>query len=125
MLSMIRDGGFPMWFILIFGAVALFGGTRAVLHPDRRHLAFVKGMIKVLVAASVSGICACLATVFHSIPGQMLSEHPPAELADKWHLVTLLGVGESLSCGIIGFAFVAVTALCGAVAAQRLPADAA
>lgn len=124
MLSMVRDGGFPMWFILIFGVVALFGGTRAVARPDRRHLAFVKGMCVVLAASSLSGICACLATVLHRMPSEMLSDVPPADLAQRWHLLTLLGIGESLSCGIIGFAFLAVTALCGAVAAQRLPPEA-
>ena len=125
MMTLIRDGGWPMWFILIFGLVGLAAGAKAVAQPDRRRVAFVKGMCAVLAAASLAGICACLGTVFHAIPQQMLQEHPPADLADKWQLVTLLGVGESFSPGIMGFALTAMTALLGAVAAGRLPAEAA
>jgi hypothetical protein len=123
MLTLIRDGGWPMLFILLFGLVGLAAGARAVARPDRRRLGLVKGLCVVLAASALTGMCACLATVFHKIPMQMLEEHPPAELVDKWHLVTLLGIGESLSPGIMGFAFTAMTALLGAVAASRLPPE--
>jgi hypothetical protein len=55
---------------------------------------------------------------------EMLQDHPPAELVDKWQLVTLLGIGESLSPGIMGFALLSMTALLGTVAAHRMAPEA-
>lgn len=115
---MMREGGFPMWFILAFGIIALVFAALAVARPERRRLAFVKGMIATTLGSTLAGTAAALGAVFH---------HVPERFADRpdWPLLVLTGLGEAMAPAIMGFAFCTLACLLGAVAAGRLRTEAA
>jgi hypothetical protein len=118
MLNMFREGGFPMWFILLFGAIALGFAALAVARPERRRLRFVRGMIATTAASTLTGVAAALGAVFH---------HVPERFGDKpdWPLITMTGLGESMAPAIMGFSLVTLACLLAAVAAGRLRPEAA
>jgi uncharacterized membrane protein len=38
MMTLFREGGFPMWFLLAFGLLLLVSGARFAMRPDRARL---------------------------------------------------------------------------------------
>ncbi|HEY8042369.1 MAG TPA: hypothetical protein VIF15_21345 [Polyangiaceae bacterium] len=114
MLTLIRDGGWSMFVILLFGFVALAAAAYFAVRPDRRHEGFVKWMSRAVLWSTLVGICTDLATVFHTT----------AEVVDvdERARMNLQGMAESLSPGILGFAFLALVALLTAIARRRLDA---
>ncbi|MBI5477316.1 MAG: hypothetical protein HY906_00585 [Deltaproteobacteria bacterium] len=63
--------------------------------------------------AILSGICADLAAVGHHVP-QRFAEDP------KWYFALILGIGESMAPGIIGFTLLSLVWLVSAVGERRL-----
>lgn len=116
MMTLMREGGFPMIFILIVGLVGLTEAALMAARPDRRRLRRLLGYGLALFATTLAGTAAALGAVFHALPAQFADD-------PKLHLVLLQGLGESMSPGILGFAFIALIALVGGVGAGRLPPD--
>ena len=87
MWTLIREGGFGMVFVLLFGFIALGAAIRFAVRPARRQLAFIRGMSYATLFAVLSAICSDLAAVFHAIPGRFHE-------APDWHLILILGLGE-------------------------------
>lgn len=114
MLTLIRNGGVPVIFVLVFGVLALTGAAYAAARPDERTLRYVKGMIWATVASVGSATCADLGATFQAVSGAPGT--PTAML--------LQGLSESMSPGILGFSLVSLAALFVAIAARRLPAQA-
>ena len=115
MWTLIREGGFGMVFVLLFGFIALGAAIRFAVRPARRQLAFIRGMSYATLFAVLSAICSDLAAVFHAIPGRFHE-------APDWHLILILGLGESMAPGILGFTLLALTALAAAFGGRRLAA---
>jgi hypothetical protein len=113
MLKLIQEGGFAMLFVLGFGLIALVAAILFAARPAQRKLPFVRGMSYATLFAILSGICADLATVAHAIPGQF-AEDP------KWYFAMILGFGESLAPGILGFTLLSLVWLVSAVGERRL-----
>jgi len=111
-----REGGWPMWFILVFGLVALGASARFVAKPERRRLGFIKGMALATLLSTLTGICADLMAVF---------VHISERYADKpdWHFYMLRGFAEALTPGVLGLPLLSLTALLCAVGMNRLPAE--
>jgi hypothetical protein len=116
MLTLIRWGGVPMWFILLFGLLCLGGSALHALRPKARRLAFVRGMGLATLFSTLTGICADLAKVFVHIPERF------GEQALPWPIL-FQGMAESLSPGIIGFTLLSLSALLSAVGAARPQTD--
>jgi len=113
MLLLIREGGFAMIFVIAFGLTALVAAVLFAVRPARRKLPFLRGMSHATLFAILSGICANLAAVGHHVP-QRFAEDP------RWYFAMILGVGESMAPGILGFTLLALTWLVGAVGERRL-----
>ena len=113
MLMLIREGGFVMVFVLGFGLTALVAAVLFAVRPAQRKLPFVRGMSHATLFAILSGICADLAAVSHAIPGRF-AEDP------KWYYAMILGFGESMAPGIIGFSLLSLVWLVSAVGERRL-----
>jgi len=110
-LTLIRNGGVPVLFVLLFGALALVGAMYAAARPAESTLRYVKAMSAATVASVLSATCSDLGTVFFHVaraPGT-----PTAMLYE--------GISESTSPGILGFSLVSLTWLFIAVASRRLP----
>jgi hypothetical protein len=114
MKTLFLEGGWPMYFTLVFGLIALGGAARFAKSADRRHLGFVVGMSLATLFSVLNGIVADLAAVGHHVNERwdQIKDVP---------MVALLGQGfaESMSPGVMGFTFLSLTWLIAAVGLSR------
>lgn len=117
MVTLIQEGGFPMWFVLLFGFVTLGCSIAYAIRLERRLLGLARGMAIATLFSTLSGTAANFGQVFHVLAGK----HDPAlKLSSPdGPLILLLGLGESMSTSIIGFAFLALAGLFYGVGAMR------
>jgi hypothetical protein len=106
MATLIREGGFPMFFLLAFGLGALVFAARFALSPTQRSLRTAAALSAATGFTAITCTCAALATVGHQAP-EYLKRHPESTLAE----VVLLGIGESMSPGVLGFTMLSLIAL--------------
>jgi hypothetical protein len=106
MMTLFREGGFPIWFLLVFGALLLLAGARFAWRPDSNRLRLALALGVATLFTALTAICADLATVGHQAPAY-LARHPEMTLAS----VLLQGMAESLSPAIIGFTVLTLAAL--------------
>jgi hypothetical protein len=117
MWTIFREGGFPMWFVLFFGLSGLVTAFVYAVRPDAKREGFIRWMIAATIFATLSGTFAAMGQVLHYVSNHALAGQ---ELAST----LCLGFGESMSAGIMGFAFVGLTAMMCAVGKRRLDARA-
>jgi hypothetical protein len=110
MVTLIRDGGFPMFFLLAFGLAALAFSVRFAAAPSQRALRTALCLSAATGFTAITGICAALAKVGHHAPA-----FPKSRLAE----IVLLGIAESLSAGILGFTMLSLIALILALGVHR------
>ena len=114
LVTIFRNGGMPMWFILLFGMIGLASAFWYALHPDGKHEGFIRGMSWATFWAIMNGFCSDLATVAMYVASQ--DPQPDAETRIR---ILLQGFYESMSPGIIGFAFLSLISLLTAVGRRR------
>ena len=120
MMTLMRNGGFPMYFIVAFGLVALGAAARFALKPDARRLGFVRGMSAATWFSVLAGLAAALATVcYHVAADDKLLADP------QWPRLVFQGCAESLSPVIVGATLLSLTALLSAVGRGRMSDPAA
>lgn len=115
MLEFWRGGGFGMWFVLLFGALALGAAAAFAIRPDARRVAAVRDLTYATLFSSGTGVASGLATVGSQVPA-----HPQWANSPKIHLIVMEGISESLASGILGLSILAVTWLVMAVGHRRL-----
>ena len=114
MITLIKLGGFPMWFVLAFGLIALASAARFAILPRLTRLPFVQSMAAATLYATLTCMAADLATVFNRLPND------PEWMKDpNWHFTMILGISESLSPCILGFGMLGLTSLLVAVGRSR------
>jgi len=114
MLTLFREGGFPMWFLLAFGGLLLISGARFAIRPDPLRLRLALALGVATLFTMLTAICADLATVGHQAP-DFLTRHPEMNLAS----VLLQGIAESLSPAILGSTVLTLAALFIALGCYR------
>jgi hypothetical protein len=131
MMTLFRNGGWSMYWVVAFGFVALVAAAHFAARPSGRHEGFIKWMSCALLWAILTGICSDVGTVLGVASEKMGASHQrmlegsaAGELADPDTRPRILceGLAESLSPGIVGFAFLAVVALLASVGRRRLDA---
>jgi hypothetical protein len=115
MLTLIRNGGFPMFFILAFGMVALLSSAWYAYRPNARSLAFAEWMGRTTLFATLLGLASDLGEVFSHVSRAI------EQSAATWPRDLVEGCAESMSPPIMGFAFLAMTALLTSVGRARDP----
>jgi hypothetical protein len=126
MFTLIRDGGFPVWFVLAFGigAVAVALGYAA---KRTRSLGLLYGLAGATLFSTLSATCADFGATFAHVSGQMEQTlGDPKAPAVEWARVAaplLGGAGESLSPGILGFSFLSVSCLLVGIGKHRRALD--
>jgi hypothetical protein len=118
MLTLFREGGFPMWFLLAFGGLLLISGARFAVRPDSARLRLALALGAATLFTTLTAICADLATVGHQAP-DYLKRHPEQPLSS----VLLQGVAESLSPAILGCTVLTLAALFIALGCYRESLD--
>ena len=106
MWTLIIEGGYPMWFLMLFGIAGLVAAVGYARRPTHTGLQVVIGLAITTIMSICTGIAADLAAVGHKAPDYLRS-HPNMSLAE----VTLAGVGESMSPAILGFSLLTIVAL--------------
>lgn len=105
MMQLILEGGFPMWFLLIFGGASLGAAGMFARRPNRERLPLVVALTLTTIFAAIMGVFADLAAVGHH-----MSEH--WEKFEPTLTQSLLqGFAESMAPGILGFGLVTLTTL--------------
>jgi hypothetical protein len=105
------SGGFPMVFVVVFGAVALLAAIRFALDPVRGSLRPIVAYGLAVALMSVAGFAVDLR---FATAAAARFEDPDERLA-----VALQGLSESLAPPILGFALLAVVALICGVGLRR------
>ena len=117
MLTLMRDGGFPMWFILAFGLAALASSVSYAVRPDEKRLSLTRGMSLATLFATLAALAAALGATLFALAGRRA---PDLSLeVPHGSLILLTGMAESMSPLIVGFALLALTAMFSAVGGFR------
>lgn len=114
MVELIREGGFPVFFLLAFGLIAMAFAVRFAAAPSQRGFRTTMALCAATLLTSINGIFAAFSAVGHQAP-EYLKRHPENSLAE----VVLLGIGESMSPGILGFTMLSLIALIMALGVYR------
>jgi hypothetical protein len=124
MWTLIRNGGvIPMLFILVFGLLGLAASFYFAVRAERRLLGFLKSIMQAVLFATLAATAADLGATLYAASHvwEQAGDGQPLQAA---HIV-VQGFAESTSPGILGFSFLAVTAMLTAVGRRRLDERAA
>jgi hypothetical protein len=117
MMTLMREGGVPMWFILAFGLCALGASIGYAVRGGPKLMALTRGMSMATLFAVLAGLAAALGATCNALAGRRM---PDVSLeVPHGALYLLTGLSESMSPPIVGFALLALTAMFGAVGGFR------
>jgi hypothetical protein len=114
MANLVLEGGFPVFFLLAFGLLAMAFAVRFATAPTQRVFRTTLALSAATLLTSINGIFAALSAVAHHAP-EYLKHHPESSLSE----VVLLGFGEAMSPGILGFTLLSLIALILALGVYR------
>jgi len=114
LVTLFRDGGWSMFFVVLFGVVALAVSAFYAGRPDEKHEGFLRWMSRATFWSVLAGMCSDFATTFHAVC--------QIEDANQRSRIAFEGAAESLSPGILGFVLLSLVALLTAVGRRRLDA---
>ena len=115
MMEFMREGGFPIWIVLLFGLITLGVSALFLFRPTERRLALMRGLSSATTFSVLAAVCACLAAVMHKVPGT-----PEWAKSPEVHLIVMTGIGESLAPAILGFTMLSLAWLMAALGQRRL-----
>jgi hypothetical protein len=114
MATLMREGGMPMWFLLLFGLATLAASIRFAARPRNDYLGVALALAITTAVTAVSAVASDLAAVGHHAPEYMRA-HPDMPLVE----VLLQGFAESMSPAILGFTVLALAGLMAALGLHR------
>jgi hypothetical protein len=119
MWILIRNGGVvPMLFILVTGLLALGASFYFAVRSEPRTLGFVESMGRATLYATLAATAADLGATLYAVTRAW--EHGgDGQVLNAMHMM-VEGFAESTSPGILGFSFLAMTAMLTAVGRRRL-----
>lgn len=115
MFELMREGGMPMWVVLLFGGATLVQAIRFAVRPDERQIGVFRSLSAATVFAVLSGTAADIGAVLHKVPNT-----PEWAQSPDLHLIVMTGFGESTSPAILGFTLLALAWFVLAVGMRRL-----
>ncbi len=111
MFDAFANGGWGMWFILVFGVLAVTASARFAFRGEQRLEAFGRWMGITTVSSAILGFLVGMITVC-----QYVVDKVPAE--ERW-VTVLEGLGEATHCLALGFVLVTLSSLLLAVGHRR------
>ena len=106
-----------MMFILVFGLLGLGASFYFAVRGQRRSLGFIKSMSQAVLFATMAATAADLGATLYAATHAW--EKPGEGPLTAAHMI-VEGFAESTSPGILGFSFLALTAMLTAVGRRRL-----
>jgi hypothetical protein len=113
MLDLLKEGGGPMLFVVLFGVATFAAAALFAARGDRRRLNFIGGMGAATLLSVLGGIAADLAAVGHHA-----QERCGSHGLDLTSCL-LVGFAESMAPGIVGFTLLSLAAMLAAVGLSR------
>ena len=114
MMDFMGQGGIAIWFVLLFGVLAMGAGIVHLIWPQPRRAAFFRALSVATVFASLTGLLSGVAAVMHAVPSRPEWAHSPDRT-----LIVMTGLGESLANAILGMGLLAIAWLLFAFAERR------
>lgn len=119
MWMLIRNGGVvPMSFILLVGVLALGASFHFAVRGERRSLGFIRGAMASVLFATLAATAADVGATLYAATRAWDTPGEGGPLSAARLLVE--GLAESTSPSILGFSFLALSALLTAVGHRRL-----
>ena len=115
MYTLFRLGGYPMYFVMLFGLAALATAFWYATRPNPRLEGFIRWMMAATAFSVIAGTCAAFAAVMNAAVQMELT-------GERRVLLICEGLAETMSAGIMGFAMLSLVALMMAVGKRRLDA---
>lgn len=115
MKTLIVEGGFPMWFVLALGLVALLGAVAFAARPAPARERFVIRMGLSTLGATLVALASDLGATFHYVGEQEMALERRVQMA-------MVGLGESMAPLIMGFGLLTLVSLLVAVGRARFDA---
>jgi hypothetical protein len=113
MLELLREGGVPMLFVVIFGLLTFLAAALFAARGDRRRVGFITWMGLATLMSVGGAFCADLAAVGHHGLDRCAEMHiQPASCV-------LVGMAESMAPGIVGFTLLSLAGMLTAVGMSR------
>lgn len=133
MWAFLRSGGIPILFILAFGLIALGAAFYFAVRAEKRTLGFVRSMAAATLFSTLAASCADVGATLYAAEkafdptksyetrqGPATAEQTEAAALPRVIHIVIEGLAESTSPGILGFSFLALTAMLAAVGRRRL-----
>jgi hypothetical protein len=114
MQTLFMEGGFPMWFLLVFGLGTLALAGRFAWAPLRRTLRITLALGAATFFTTWTGVASAFATVGHNAV-KFHQAHPDLAFVE----VVLQGAAESLAPAILGFTMLSLAGLLVALGFHR------
>jgi hypothetical protein len=108
-----HDGGWMMWFILLFGLLAATAAGRFALKGERQLVGFIRWMIATTLVSGLFGFLIGMTKVLHFVVAQ-------AKPADR-SVILLLGTREAMSTLNAAFMLATIGCLLVAIGHRRYP----
>jgi hypothetical protein len=109
-----QDGGWGMWFVLLFGLATFAQAIGFARRPDERRRAALGTLNRATIYSVIATVCLDLTAVARAPTRMPWSEAPRMEL------VLLEGIAEALAPAILGFALLSFVWMIAAVGQRRL-----
>ena len=103
-------GGFGMWFVLVFGLMAIVASTRYALVPEARFVPLVLSLGALTLLSGAFGFVTGMIATFRTVQAVAAEE--------RW--VWMIGLGESLLNVAFALGLLGLAALAMVVGAFRL-----
>jgi hypothetical protein len=113
-----QAGGFPMYFVLGFGLIALGAALFFAAKPDARRVDSIRALTWATLFSIFGGIVSDIAAVGTKVPNNPEWANNP-----KIHLIVMEGIAESMAPGILGFTLLSLVWMVMAVGHRRLARD--
>lgn len=114
-MDFFRSGGFPMFVILVFGAIALVNAARFAWAPGPGRVPYQIALGAAILFAGLGGAAVDLMTVALTVP----SRPEFAEDPQVW-LIVLVGFGESMAPIVLAFGALIAQSLLVGLGLRRL-----
>ncbi len=114
-MDFFRMGGFPMFLILVFGAVALVNAARFAWAPGPGRIPYQLALGAAILFAGLGGTAVDLMTVATRVPA-----NPELAADPQVWLIVLMGFGESMAPTILATGALIGQALLVALGLRRL-----
>jgi hypothetical protein len=112
MITLFKEGGWSMWFILALGFAAVATAFWYALRPAEKHLGFLEWMSRAILWIGVGGVLLDFSTVAHNVAAMEIDSE------QRWRIV-LQGFGESMAPGVMAFSFLGIVAVLTAIGRRK------